>query len=294
MDVGTDTLVYHDMYAYFDGDIKWSVSSLLFGDEPIFYFLIFVSSFTDNYKVFFFLVCLLMNVFYYYACILYSKNNNISPLWNYIILLVSFTVWVQQINVIRSGLAISISLVAIYYIFEERYKKALLFSIFAIGCHISIIIFLLIAIVVKIFSSIKIKSFYYFYIVGILLSALGFSLLTLITHVAPEMAIVERYASGNNSDYNTGFRWNFVIFNSLFLLYFYYKRIGININTVIWLKLYIATSVVFFLWFAIPYSDRIGAFSWILIPFLLATCSFKRPKYPLLLFCSYAMINYLI
>lgn len=235
-----------------------------------------------------------MNLFYYHACVLFSKKNNISPLWNYLILIAAFTVCGQQINVIRSGLALSIAAIAIYYIFEEKYKKVLLYGILAIGCHISVVIFLLIAIVVKILSHIKVKAYYYFYIVGILCSALGFSLLTLITHVAPEMAIVERYATGGNSDYNVGFRWNFVMFNSLFLTFFHYNYLDIKQNTIIWFKLYILSSVVFFLWFAIPYSDRIGAFSWLIIPFLLSTISFKRHKYSLMLFSFYVVINFMI
>lgn len=73
-----------------------------------------------------------------------------------------------------------------------------------------------------------------------------------------------------SSDYVLGFRVNFFVFNWIFIL------IGLWIRKKIYndelqdkiLKTFILLSVIFFLYFNLPYSDRIGLLSWMFIPLI--------------------------
>ena len=85
------------------------------------------------------------------------------------------------------------------------------------------------------------------------------------------------YFTDKSDLYATGFKPQFVAFNSVFLILSWYvqnkilKKDGTlyNMYKVIFLY-YILSSIVFFMMFQIPYSDRFGLFSWIVIPVLIA------------------------
>ncbi len=75
------------------------------------------------------------------------------------------------------------------------------------------------------------------------------------------------YLTNDASQYNTGFRPGFAVFNLVFALFFYMYSNHLNITDQLF-RLYILLTCLFFACFQIPFSDRVGGYSWNLIPFL--------------------------
>ena len=103
---------------------------------------------------------------------------------------------------------------------------------------------------------------------------LNIGVLNVVQHLLPFIDEGRKsYFLGEESLYITGFKVQFVAFNSFFLFLFIYIYEQINKLQVfhdykVYLKYYILSSSVFFLMFHIPYSDRVGLMSWVVIPVL--------------------------
>jgi hypothetical protein len=181
------------------------------------------------------------------------------------------------INVIRQGVSLSFLLLAIInYQNDNSVKKAWLLPMFiSVIFHFTSIIPIVIYFLIIFFKKIKLKFFYFFYLVCFGLSIVSVSILSFKDYIGFLMVDERRmssYLSGTDEIYTIGFKPQFVAFNTFFLFYFIYIKDNFlkdeyydNI-----LKYYITMSGIFFLTFQISYSDRWGLMSWIVIPILLA------------------------
>ncbi|MGL5235572.1 MAG: EpsG family protein [Empedobacter falsenii] len=172
------------------------------------------------------------------------------------------------INILRQGLAVSFFLCG--YAFYDNFKKRNLFFILTILSHISSVILL----TTFYFSKyIKTKYTIIIFFTSIILSFLKFDLKFVIGYIP----FFEKFLKYTDEEsyiidlYKIGFRLDFVIFNLLFLI------IGLCIKRFILLdnylynnlfKTYALMSSIFFLCFNIPFSDRMGIYSWCLIPLI--------------------------
>lgn len=190
-----------------------------------------------------------------------------------------FFVYALGINIMRQGVAISFMLLAAVYWTETKRRKSILVAIIATSFHLSTIIMM---VVFAISYHIKtINRPLTFYIICTIISFFGADIINLLLTI-PEFSEISGnrldiyQSAGNlsniyNKSYEIGFRKDFFLFNSIFAALFVYSAKRKTFSDDIWisaLNAYLILSGVFFLSFQIPYSDRFGVMSWILIPFL--------------------------
>ncbi|KQR91846.1 hypothetical protein ASG01_12635 [Chryseobacterium sp. Leaf180] len=180
------------------------------------------------------------------------------------------------INIIRQGVSLSFLLLAMINYQHNKEKKInwLLPLILCILFHFTSIIPIIFYIFILYFKKLKVKVFYIIYVFFLALSMVNVSLLSFKDYIGFLMVDERRsgYLTSTDEIYTIGFKPQFVAFNTFFLLFFIYiKNNGLHnqyYDSV--LKYYLIMSAVFFITFQIPYSDRWGLMSWVVIPILLA------------------------
>lgn len=295
--IGTDTIAYNQ---WFDGISNMEYNSwgeiLKFGKDPFFSILLLCAAKIGNFSTALFLICFLTNVLFYNFCYCICKRQfQQFSLLLYLFIICSFCCFNMQINVIRSGLGISLMLNSFYYITVSKYKKSLLFALLGLFTHFSVLLGLLCFIGARFFN-ISNRLFLLLYCISLFIAFLGYGIIDFNILGKFDLKAVAFYTE-NSFDYKIGFRGSFALFNTVFLLLFIKLKDRIHSSIYLYLLNYfILASSIFFLWFVLPFSDRIGAFSWIIIPVLLLMGSityFKRPKRLLSpIFITYYIINF--
>ncbi|WP_395059697.1 EpsG family protein [Flavobacterium sp.] len=181
------------------------------------------------------------------------------------------------INVVRHGLASVLLLLSIVLFLNKKNIKASIAILLAVSFHASIVTPFLFWLVTKKITSIRFVFAIFFG--TIVLSYLGFGINS-ITDVIPvlNMFFKDRFDSYFDMpdwlDYTIGFKLSFVLFNLFFAILGY--KIHNNFSDLIeqkkylrFLNSYLLSSSFFFMSFYVAFSDRVGALSWIFIPFLL-------------------------
>ena len=211
----------------------------------------------------------------------------------------SFFIQSLAINVIRQGVAVSFLLLALSSYYNKNNLKAILYCIIAIGFHksatIPIIVFFLTAIL-PIWSSILL------YFVCIIVSVKGFGILDIASkfigsNISGEAQV---YLTFQDQSYQVGFRPQFVLFNTFFLIAFsilYFFRVNLGNDIKYYsrlLKMYIINSCIFFLMFQLPFSDRWGINAWVLIPVLLMPFLKEHDRYKVIFTCSILIFQTLV
>lgn len=268
-DIGTDTPMYHYQYSNYD--------ELDFGtDAPVGLLMMFLNNFSENPQVFLFLMSFLFLIIYVYSL---WKHSNIQQSNFYLIvfsLISLFFFETLAINIIRQGVSISFFVLAIitHNIAPWQKYKWRFLLIMSICFHFTSIIPILLYFLVISLKKVHINYYYYLYLISVLLSAISFSILSFKNYFIGILFIDERrssYLTDDFVDYAVGFKPQFVAFNSIFLiLFFYLNRIENNVFYTNLLKYYALISAVFFMMFQIPFSDRWGIMCWCVIPFLIA------------------------
>lgn len=204
-----------------------------------------------------------------------------------------FTYKNMGINIMRQGVALSFFLFGLSLLLN-RNKWSYLFFFISIGFHTTSLILLFLVFIQKWFRNININIFYSVYIVAIILSFLSIGIKNIASIVDLSVLDEKRTEGYLNTAYNvyeTGFKLNFVVFNTIFLLIFnFIRKTFDNKNYEMLLRLYITTSVVFFFMFEIPFSDRWGLFSWVLIPVLISPIYSSNFKYKLKTITTFFLI----
>lgn len=274
--VGTDTEMYLFQFKYrIPPDSPTEVMFYLFGQGLKYLQLTFTS--------FLLLVAFLFFLF------LIKSVNKIANQYQEVSLLIFFSFvslfFIQNlaVNIIRQGLSLVLLLYAYSLSLEQskRKKTMILFIVLAFMTHTTSIIPVLIYILCKsIGKKISIKWFILLYFLGVLLAAANIGVLEIAPFLKEILGADNRklsYIVSKSSSYTVGFKPQFVVFNTIFLILFsLINSSKKNVKDAEWkakyevlFKYYLSSSFIFFMAFQIPYSDRWGLFSWMAIPILM-------------------------
>jgi hypothetical protein len=273
-DVGTDTGNY---YLF-----NWQLGFKSTGFELLFDWLIrLIKLMRWSFTVF----LLLVSFCFFYS--FYRGFKNIAAYYNTSVLLIIFSftslffVSSLSTNVIRQGLSLAL-LVLAYSIWlkSQHIKKIIFILVLSYLCHITSVIPISIFLFCQYFGKkFKIQYFLMLYILGIILSFANFGLLNVSPFLKDILGGERRadYLTNQAEEYVVGFKPQFVAFNTVFLVLFYYgsnkllkSRPEWKLQYDILFRYFLLASFVFFMAFQIPFSDRWGLFGWITIPLLSA------------------------
>ena len=281
MNIGTDTGNYRvifdlSRYTTLD-DIKENLSEV--GSDPLFNIILIVGHIIGSYTSVLVIISFLTLFFGYRFCKRLSDylgvNNSIALFCCY---LISFYIVNQQVNIIRAGLAAVLLLNYYLSVFQSDRKSAIWYGVLAIGIHFSSIFGILLPLVAKYIKFSK-KIYLIGFFVAVFLAYLNFGVLNISFFAGMDLGSKNQYLTSESDVYITGFRGTFALFNTFFAILFY-KYIRLQNDFIQpFFRLYILFSILFFMCFQIPYSDRIGAFSWNLIPFMTYLCALQVFKF---------------
>lgn len=280
--VGTDTYNYHLFYWIHDFKSE---------SKTEFLFDLLISNLKLSHLSFTYFLTIIAILFYFF---IYRSFRNLGDYLGVNILILAFIFFSMffakslSINVIRQGLSLSFLLFAYSLWFTKKSKKLqILYIILAVTTHTtSLIPVILFYIVIRFSHKFSDKHLIILYFSGILVSAAGLGILNLAPFLKDFLS-GDKYSSYLVTDtevYSVGFKPQFVAFNSFFLLifmfilkktgkkYFLYEKYRFSF------AYYIVASFLFFLMFQIPYSDRFGLLSWIMIPILSTPLFIYRPS----------------
>lgn len=275
--IGTDTLNY---YIWFENTKYTSLDDitsnwLTIGSDPLFNVILIIGHIIGSYTSVLVIISFLTLFFGYRFCERLCNhlglNNSIALFCCY---LISFYIFGQQINIIRAGLAAVFLLNYYLSVFQSNKKSAIWYGVIAIGIHFSSIFGILLPLVAKYIKLSK-KIYLIGFFVAIILAYTNFGVLNIPFFSNIDLGSKGHYLTSESDKYITGFRASFALFNTFFAIIFYkYNSFQNNISQPFF-RLYILFSILFFFCFQIPYSDRIGAFSWNTIPFITYFCALQ-------------------
>lgn len=268
--VGTDTIDYYHLY---NGIYKSNYSDIFesigeIASEPLFFLIIKTSSIVyDSYHFAFTIISLITLSFVYVFCTRVSYIFRVNPLSLLCCYLISFYVISQQINIIRAGLATAFLLNYYLSVFQGEKKGALIYGIIALGIHFTSIFGIVFALLAKHICLDRKKCMVIFFII-LFFAYMNKGILNIGYISGMDLGAKSGYLSSVSANYVTGFKFGFALFNTFFALIFYKYLSSDNGIYHSFFRLYILFSCLLFACFQIPFSDRIGGFSWNLIPFL--------------------------
>ncbi|MBU3822286.1 EpsG family protein [Flavobacteriaceae bacterium XHP0103] len=269
--IGTDTINY---FNYYFTPVTSLVSSYFevftrLKSDFLFEILVSFSYWHKNFTVFLLTVAIVMNVSLYIFVRKFTDfGNKGSSLILFLTLASSFSFMSIEINIIRNGLSICFILLGIYSLLEKEIKKFIIFALIAFLFHRTAIIPIVLILAVYFSDKIEIKYYIVFYVLVILLSFIGFGFHSIQFLAEFDNEDLQKLRLVADTTYRIGFRYDFVLYNSFFLFLFFKFTNG-NYKDLFLIKYFILSSAVFFLNFYIPFSDRFGIYSWIVIPLLL-------------------------
>ncbi len=295
MRIGTDTWNYYHFFYLKGINIDHSIGAFFgyFNTDFIFEVIMYLTFPFKSFTFFLFTACLIFNIgVYLFARKFTDYGHSGSSLLMFLGLASSFVFVSQQINIIRNGLAIPFLLFGMYYLNNKQLKKGIIFLFISYLCHGTILIPIACIILARIGNKIQLKYFLLFYVIAIGLSFVGFGFDKIVFLDSLGGKYFERLSLVGDTTYRIGFRPDFVLYNTLFLVLFL-KFISIKDKLSLFLiKYFILASVIFYFNFNIPFSDRIGAYSWIAIPLLFNTIIKNRFPGKLLHYLTIVTIAY--
>ncbi len=279
--VGTDTEVYKAVVwpsiqnspsymAYIQDQTGVSV-----GGEMYFHFIKWVGQFVDNFMLFH-VVILFAALWWFAAAVHKGREYLLSAYW-----LLSLPFWSLSINILRAGLCVAMLLLAIASLRKGKGIWAFVWMILGISFHYSAIVCLAAFAVAKM---VKRRRNLEFALIGVtvhlaLLSVVGIDKMvvtSVVEHFGLNIQVIDIF-------YQTGFRWDFALYN---LAAYYLMRPVENAHVDdeyefcdILLKIYLVLCGFFFVAFQFPYSDRVGMYSWLLIPIVCFVESTRVSEY---------------
>lgn len=208
-----------------------------------------------------------------------------------------FSFYSLGINILRQGIAISLSMLALYFYINQFKKKAFLFFILGFSFHSSVVLIPLFSWFAKHFLNLK-KSLFIFIITSFL-SVIGEKIIALFSKLPFFDSLYKNrlsiYSEGiSDTFYQVGFRLDFYLFNLFFILLglFFIKKLKFTDEKYVFIyKVYVLLSSVFILFFNLPYSDRTGVLSWMLIPYIQLPLICKSNKYRKLTIPFFILLN---
>lgn len=282
--VGTDTGNYYQF--------NWLNNRNSKGFEILFEkILFFIKYINGSFTSFLLLISFLFFFTIYKGYTIISEVVNTQVLFIFFAFISLFFAKSLSINVLRQGISLALLVYAFAIWLKSRsVKKSTPFLILSFISHttaiIPISIFFLIIYKLK---KVDIKFFLGLYALGIVLSLANFGILNIAPFLKDMLGDERRlgYLTNESESYTVGFKPQFVAFNTVFTVLYYYiskklLKTSIKEDYDILFKYYLLTSFLFFMAFQIPFSDRWGLFGWITIPILAS---------PLFSFNNYIKIN---
>ena len=200
--------------------------------------------------------------------LLYNFSKRYPAVTNTLVLalvLMTYSVINLELTLLRNHIALLAALTSI-----AAYRTSRLVGLFsvvlALILHLSLAVPLLFyALIVK--TRLKLSRYLVIYLIASLLSLAGLGFDAFGEEILNQFGM---YWDLKQVTYKVGFRQDFFAYNTVFLVLFILWRRRYNLELI---KLYILTSSWFVLCFNIPFSDRWGMYSWILIPLIFITDS---------------------
>ncbi len=297
--------IFVDMttYAYSFNQFKNGAAIDPNGDLGFQYFMKFASQIMPV-EAFFFLCAFIYIIPLYIACKNWFPYYYFFP---FLILIGSFSFWTYGVNGMRNGMATSLFVLALSYVYKNK-KLAIFFFILSVSFHKSMLL-LLFSYIITYFIT-DTKKYYLFWFLSIILSltmgsfwenlfaSLGFGddrLSSYLTATADE----SKFSS-------TGFRFDFLIYGAapLAFAYYYIFKKGfksIEYNRI--LHTYIIANAFWIMVIRANFSNRFAYLSWFLMGIVIAYPLFKKEMMPnqfkkigIITLCyyafTYAMFNY--
>jgi hypothetical protein len=241
--------------------------------EPAFYYLTKLFSFFYDYRPYLVGISLIFVTGFMLA---FYRHYNFDDAVPFLFFLgSSFFFHSLGVNIIRNGLSLASVFLMLHYLSQRRWVYATLFALLSIGFHISALLFLAILLGAYFFKNIY---FYYaFYFFSIVLAFFEFDISNFLASINIGEGILQTKLSSqaaklSDEGYQTGFRLDFVIYCTayLFPIWVYKRMYGFRDATYNLIeRLYLTYTAIFYLYFQIPFSNRIGLYGWMLIPLLL-------------------------
>lgn len=298
VDVGTDTEQYYTTYREFSNLRISSLSDyFVFGGDIFFKIVMMTLSKVVDYNIALILISFTISTLNYLfarGIVRLTGYGSISLL--FLFMMSNFVTWNEQTNIMRAGIGTGFYMCFLLALYKQNIRWAIIYGLLAVGNHFSTAIFIGLSLIAY-FSQFKIKTYIISFFVFIALAYIGISVLSVSGFGDIEFKKVEQYTSNiERSSYQTGFRFTFALFNTICLILPLLYRKYLNKVDKYLLKIYILSSILFFMWFTIPFSDRIGAFSWTLIPaliYLSLSSRYKRTNtIPLLSILGFGVVFY--
>ncbi len=301
MRLGTDTLNYYHFYFLNGINIPgfWEFFSY-FQTDLLFEVVMYLTFPFRDFTVFTLALAIIFNgVLYLFVRRFSDYGRDGSSLILFLTFASAFSFYQLEVNIVRNGLSIVFLLLALHYLLKERYRETALFFIIAYLFHGTSLLPIVAMLLVHTTKKLPLKYFIAAYFVGIGLAMIGFGF-----HQIPFLQEInsedfKRLVFSGDTTYRIGFRFDFVLYNTFFLIVFLKFSNLTNKVDIFLIRYYIITSVIFFLNFNIPFSDRVGLYSWIAIPLLIFNTiknSYPNKKlyYSTLGALGYFIINYVI
>lgn len=273
-DVGTDTGNYYEFLWLADQKFKFSGEFLFLLISKILHY------YDLSYSSFLLFIAFLFFGFIYKASKHYSELYRANILMTVFSFMSFFFFSNMSINIIRQGLSLAILLYALTLLLQKDNKlKIAIYCLIALACHTTSVIPVLLILVSYYLSSKSEKLIYFLVLLYFLIAILAFFNIGLL-NISPLLLQVlgnegrSSYITSDAGDYVVGFKAQFFAFNTFFLCIALYIRKRITENSLknqynVILIYYIMASWLLFLAFQIPFSDRWGLFSWVIVPFLI-------------------------
>lgn len=299
IDIGSDTFVYSTWFNDIKGHTIGEVAKFAFGSDPIIRMLFWIfGKFASVEVTLGFVSFLFTFLCYYFSKRICETAGYGSGFVLFLITLYSFTAFNCEINIIRAGLGIGFWLIFTINLFKKDLKSTIIYGVLAFFTHFSTIIFIILAILAyKI--RFNINKYMLLTMAILVLSFIGISVLQFINFDIFNLEKTDHYVKNiSKTNYVVGFRFTFAIYNIVFLTIPFFLKKYMDELEKYYFRLYALSTMIFFLWFAVPYSDRIGSFSWFLIPMLvyvpLVRCFGSNSMIVTLSCLIWGIINYCI
>ena len=269
VNVGTDSLMYAKMF-------ESSIEINSHDDLPIslqssntFFFLIKICSFIYQSPALLFIsISILFN------CILYICLQKIIPSANVFSTLYlygfSFFYYTFAINGIRNGLSYVILIGSLILLFNKKYLLSGISLFLSASIHPSSIPVFICFILFYYFLDYKVS--FFIWVFSLIASVLGFDVfsnaINLLFNSDVDIILHKLSFYDSYSLYKIGFRLDFVIFGGLWGCLFWYRSLTQDLFYQSLFATYLTLNGLHFLFFQMPFNDRIGILSWFLIPIL--------------------------
>ncbi len=273
---GIDTPSYLQYYALIAQEDGFAASGRV-RVEWLFYVLVkLVSATVANERVYLFVIHLLFLIpFQQFLARVGGPNRGLL----FLLYVSCFFYYSLTINVVRHAIAIGFALPAVWYYQQQRFGYALILLLIAVQFHFTALTVVGSLLLIYGFPAVHTRILPLFLLVT-LIAVSGFTLTSLLPYAGFSTLLQAKLDGYGNrpSLYQTGFRLDFTLFNLLFLWVGIQNRKQFSPDSFYYfvVTLYGLLSCAFILSCQIPYSDRVGLWSWVLIPIIVGLPILQR------------------